>query len=592
MARLSRRVNSWDHDGKLYPGIRLKPRVLAASKSVILPADEKPRQIEFDGPEKEEGKPEDQTTIPDKADGIRKSEEPSSGPEVTDGMACVISDNNDPDEKWVKWIELKPLVPSEYLQATSEYKRDAGRISVHVEPRDDDGDGTPDPGRVLPQGLEGESSINVIWERGGALLAKANGAFFGQIDSVRSSVDLWASVPARDATVSIPLSVDRYPRAFVHTLLVNRDNPGVDVRADRFIRINSLSMGNLVYLTSPDVPSPELQEGQRLVYLQNSDAAAFPASSDGALLNVQFQVDAPIDAFSQDKQEDYVQVGWLNANGTRFYSDRHVRIQFVAADPGGTVTLATQVTDYSHRLETQGKQGRFVIVAGGRVRGDSYLPHEVQVVLDGQPPRPLSFRARRTRVRQGEPIQVVVEVEDLSGLAQARFGLTKGEADEIPEDAELHAATGNALSVSIKTDELAPGDYWIQSQLVDRVGHQLNTGDLGFAPQSVEIVARPKSTPQDGKQDPKPATGTLRGYVEFGSLGFKPNGITVKIKGTNRQTTTQDGGRFQFANVPTQEQAYVLEARGFVSGLPKTGEAEVQLKTEKDFKSDAVISIK
>ena len=80
--------------------------------------------------------------------------------------------------------------------------------------------------------------------------------------------------------------------------------------------------------------------------------------------------------------------------------------------------------------------------------------------------------------------------------------------------------------------------------------------------------------------------------MEFGSLGFKPNGITVKIKGTNRQTTTKDGGRFQFANVPTQDQAYVLEARGFVSGLPKTGEAEVQLKSEKDFKSNAVISIK
>ena len=58
----------------------------------------------------------------------------------------------------------------------------------------------------------------------------------------------------------------------------------------------------------------------------------------------------------------------------------------------------------------------------------------------------------------------------------------------------------------------------------------------------------------------KPLVGTIHGVVRFGPT-FRPDRITVRINGsTIEPTTTSNGGRFRFENVPAGK--YAIEARG------------------------------
>ncbi len=469
---------------------------------------------------------------------------------------------------------------------------------------DVDRDGQPDL-RELPPDLQGSPQAQVLWETRGQITARAtNGRFSGAVPTDGSPLPLWAEIPPQSApqTVLIPLAVDGYPRALLHSLTTNRYDRGTDERARRRqVRINALSLGDRVYVTSRAAPEPPVKEGQPPpVYLEEGLRAAFPAAKPDSTgpLTVHFEVDVPFDAFGEPAAEQYdeIQLGWEGEPPVTFYADRQVAIRLAQVNSAGQIALQTRVQDPTCMLTTAGKSGRFVVVAGGRVEQRELPSDRVQVLLDHLPPEVLSFRPRRTRVTQGEPIIVDLEAKDLSGIASVKLALTNQPQADLPPDAPVVPNTTVAvedrttLELSLSTDaKTLPGTYWIQAEIIDQVGYSRKTGGPEFEPPSVRVERRrPPRKPETPSAGP--VKGTLKGHVVFGVLDFRPSDFQVQIKGTNRRATTETRGEFRFEDVPAGE--YVLEASGSLQGKGKRGEASVKLQSLADYAEDVVITVK
>jgi hypothetical protein len=517
----------------------------------------------------------------------------------------VIRNLKDPQEVWTRWIELRPRLPREYLTVRSNYSEDTGRITVQTTLPDVDRDGQPDL-RDLPENLQGDSAIQMVWATRGQITARAtNGRFSGAVPTDGSGLELWAEIPPQDQpqTVLMPLEVDNYPRALIHRVTTNRFDRGTDERPRRrHVQVNLLSLGDRRYVTSATAPEPDSKEGQSPpVLLEENQPVAFPVPRLGESepLTVHFQVDAPFDAFGDPDggQHDEIRLGWEGERPLTFYADRQVEIRLVGVEPSGQITLRTQVNDYTCSLPTAGKKGRFFLVAGGRVEQRDMVANRVEVKLDHLPPDVLYFQPRATRVTKGKPIIVDLEVQDLSGIAQVTLGLTAQRQDELPPDAVAIPYVGIPvddratleLSLSTEDEKLSPGTYWIQAELVDQVGYSRKTGSPGFEPQAVRIdPPRPVMKP-DQSSAAKPVKGTLKGYVVFGVLDYRPRDFQVQIKGTSRRTTTGNRGAFRFDNLPAGQ--YVLEASGSLQGTRKKGEAAVKLQKPADYSEEVVIQV-
>lgn len=585
--------------------------VVATAKSISLPADGLPHAITFDAPSTppstpaaSEGAAAPAATTPPAPATAPPTPAASVEHPITDGLVCAIRNLQNPQETWVRWIELQPRLPREYLTVRSDYSADTRRIEVQAALPDVDRDGQPDL-RELPADLQGSPQAQIVWQTRGQVTARAsNGVFSGAVPTDGSALSLWAEIPpaATPQTVLMPLTIDGYPRALLHSLTTNRYDRGTDERARRrHVRINALSLGDRVCVTSRAAPEPPVTEGQPPpVYLEAGAGAAFPAAKPDSTgpLTVHFEVDAPLDAFGEpiDEQYDEIQLGWEGEPPLTFYSDRQVDMRLVQVSPDGQIALQTRVQDYTCTLATAGKTGRFVVVAGGRIEQRELPADRVQVLLDHLPPEVLSFRPRRARVTQGEPIVLDLETKDLSGVAGVKLALTKQPQADLSPDAATIPNTQTAtddrttLQLSLDTDaNTAPGTYWVQAEVTDRVGFSRKTGGPDFEPASVRVERRrtpaKPETPTSG-----PVKGTLKGYVVFGTLDYRPSDFQVQIKGTSRRTTSESRGAFRFDDVPAGE--YTLEASGSLQGKSVRGEAPVKLQSPNDYANDVVITVK
>lgn len=588
-------------EGGLQPGIRrslfdgadkLLPnaKVLATAKSLALPADPAPVEIDFLPPAPVAApKP----AAPEAAAGAPPPMPIAlPKPDVTQGLLCLLTNLENPAERWLKWIELNPLTPKDYLDAEIGYDLKRERILVTLRPKLLPGESQPKPEEVLPIGLA-EKPIAIVWDTTGELPTGSERNDHAVFDGGKPSANLYAVVPPDDKERKeriVRLSVDGYPRAFVYRVDCRETKPGEDLKpARQHVRINSVESPDFLktFFFTPAVmpkePPPPGPGAKKLVLLESGEAATIPAPCK--VLKVQFEVDVPKDAFQLSQRDDLVEVG-LDVEGAdrqRFYADRQVTTHLVGIGPQGLLTLDTEVRDYSIELDPGGLQNkRFQLTAQLVLAGSNAQEDRVPVVLDGLPPDIKTFNTSpdaSQAVIPGQKFVAQLNVADLSGVAQVEFGFDLNQSGDLEkEEAKILQVQAQPLandvwSLELSTKDLPPGRNVLMARVTDRVGLQSRPRPL--------ILRVPSPDAVKGKMD----KGTIKGVVMFGKLSPDNIKVTLSLPGAGVQRT-KGGGKFQFDNVPEGE--YTLQADGSVQNMVRTGKLE-KIKPSPADKPDDVI---
>ena len=132
-------------EGGLQPGIRrslfdgadkLLPtaKVLATAKSLALPVDAVAVEIDFAAPAVPPPAALKAGAPSDGAAGAAPPQAPipPAKPDISQGLLCLLTNLDDPAERWLKWIELNPLQPKDYLDAEIGYDLKSERINGGV----------------------------------------------------------------------------------------------------------------------------------------------------------------------------------------------------------------------------------------------------------------------------------------------------------------------------------------------------------------------------------------------------------------------------------------------------------------------------
>jgi hypothetical protein len=529
----------WDDLGNLRAGFR----PLTPALDVELPAEPTGVPIPFPVAKPPAGEkpaaPAEKPTEP----------KPDARPVVTYGLVCLIRERGAQQRNWVRYVDLAPLRPKDYLDPLVSYDVRQRLVLVEVKPPQAADDGPP---AIFPPVSE-EQPIPVVWEVAGTLDPTARMKDRGEITSPGGGTRLFVQVePGANREVPVRLTVDGWPRAFQYQVPCDRDRQRVD-------RLRSLSR---IQIVSPPA------------------GKAFRVPLNAPLM-VQFQVDAPEDAFQE--AGDVVEVA-LDAPGAQLlgeesrrqlFSERQVEIRLQELGPEGSVKLDTRVSDFAVPLDPGGlKNLKVNLVARLRLpnrpgaQDGPAAEDRVEVLLDGAPPV-LDLYLPAPTVQRGDDVKASVKVlECLSGVTKMEVGFDLDESGELEEaekpKALRQAGSDGVWGVALPTKDLEAGTYALLVRATSAVGLQ--------AKASRRIAIR---APRAGTPANKPALSSIEGRVVLQDGQPLPR-IRVSLQGTDQVQTTDQDGRFTFRDLAPGK--YTLQARGAAKGKTlKGGSREIVL---------------
>jgi hypothetical protein len=534
--------------GRPGPGI-----VRLCEQPVKLPASGEPQPLAFTtAGEKSAASPADKAAKP------AAGESPGAVP-ITGGLACVLRDPATKAPQSIRRVTFVPLSPAAYISPKVAYNANKGQINVEV---------TAD--RDLPP-FSKEDPIVVQWDMRGKTPAEAAGSQLGATLDPESPQGRLFLDTARAANkiIEVWLTVDDYPRVFHYKVQCDQDRE--DVLADN----DPLAL----QITAP--PRGKFYAGPLLKQLE-----------------VEFQVDAPTDAFRDP--EDMVLLQFLREDETavcrarQFFSDRQWVMHFKPGDPQGDLRVHAAVGDFKVPVDLG-----TLSVATVRIRADLRLSSKVAK----ERPRPSDMVEVRVDafgpkftldppapVTSGEDIRLTARIEEcLSGVKKVEFGLQgekPGDFAPAPKPKEGASVDGKVWSASLPTKDLPEGQLRILVRVTNTVGnHHDRTADVKVVPRA------PPPKPADPAEQVK---GTIRGRTVFREGGVAASGMTVTLSSGDKDAPVQMAdpvtsdlyGNFEFPKkVPLGK--YTLTARGAPRGRDAGGSASVELSADsKDSKGD------
>ena len=478
---------------------------LPAGESLLLPF---PLPPEGPGPSKTG---EETTDDAGKNGGAGSASAGQPPPPVPYGMLLVVTDIGT-ERKTIKRIDLVPQRPRRFLRADVGYSLDRERIEVRI---------TPQNRELIPPG-----GVSVRCEFDPPLADGTAAKLDGTIKAPDYETTLFAEVPEdRHRVVTVRLSVDGYPRAFVY-----------HVPCD----VSSRNLPEVAGLLEARIVSP--QEG-----------TAFPVPSGS--IPVELQIDAP--PGSLENGGDYVWVG-IDADRDRVLdgespvhlsSDRQVAVALEQLAPQGMVRIQTEVTDFRIEIPDPGlRNTRVGILAEVRCGKKHAWSLPVEIVLDGTPPELSNIQLQPGPVVvTGSEIQVSVEASDrdLSGLdkVEAAFDLAGlGEFAPAPPPQVASQEPGGRWMAKLATAALTPGTHTLLLRATDKVGNS-----SGYSRVSVRVV-----TPEQADAMQAQLTNRVSGTVLYGGQPVPNAQLTLESeKGPEvAPTVTDDNGNFAFLEVP------------------------------------------
>lgn len=495
---------------------------------------------------------------------------PVAGADVTLGMVCEIV-CLETKQPWIRWIELVPRSPGEFLDATVSYSANDS-VEVRIATR---ASSESRRAALLPPDFA-TRGVKCVWDVGGAAPENAGRLVRGLLDSrPNSACQLHAAIPPDGRERIVRIMADDYPRAIVSRIAARRDAVGVDLTpAWEEVRIQHVSLADKAY----DWPREFVSDSLSLSAPPRRQAAFH---GGGGPLELSFEADARDGSFeSGDADAEYLEVAASrDLPPQRFYSDRHMMATAQATETGAVAVLA-KVGDYQKiPLDTSGYHNQRIDATLRLVRqGREVAADTVSIVFDEQPPavdRITATFESGTRVTKGAPLPASLTARDLSGVRRVAFVVVPGPAAADPpgEDAAkqgvLAKSVGNFWSAVLQTAALVKGRHALWANAVDEVGLATWSKPLEFEVVDPPPPAEdPKPMPPPKEPTP-PRTGKIEGTVMMGDL--QPAGIEVKIEGTTIAPVKTDGkGGFVFNDV-SLEKKYTLTAKGVIKGRRRDG---------------------
>ncbi|MCL4204343.1 MAG: hypothetical protein KJ000_17810 [Pirellulaceae bacterium] len=516
------------------------------------------------------------------------------GADISLGMLCVIRDVQSPDVVWYKWIGWKVIEPRRFLDAEVGYDYQRLGVRVRLRGKDFDGDGQAD----LPRG----TPVEVRWlDTLGQIPAGATKQLQGKLDASKEFVELFAAIPADDQKRLVTLAVDGYPRGLVYEVPCLQQPPvgsglrlGSDIRrTDRRIRINRLVAPGFPYefhfspyVDWPLQPPPPAADGGAApptpVRVMPGEFVFVPAPCRE--LRVDFETDAPVDAFRDPDHRIEVRVGDSLSPALAFFDDRSATARLATVGDRGLLQFETTVSDYSVSLDPGAIENvRTFLRLQLRLPGIGEAEDRARIALDSEPPLVQQVQVLSARTgallpkRQGafqaprqQPLIARVEVQDLSGIQVAEYELVDpASGRKTLQTPKTHRPQPSGSSdeqhvfdLPLDTKELTLDRYRLLLRIRDLAGHdsQLATADIEFAAAA-----------------PAAVKGVIKGVLRFGANQNPVRGTTFKVtlespdRSVRNVPVASDGS---FTVPDLMPGAYNLAAQGTVMNRVVVGKLE------------------
>lgn len=437
-------------------GFRDGTRIIASGK-MTLPATDDPTPLSFGADIEGEG-----TDEPAKPDEPTPEPFPEDGLNVTHGLVLLITDVDNPKDRWIKWLELSLKHPKAYLDAGPPVYAD-GEIQIPVRPKDELKDMPPfsaeAPIRVW-RSRDVKRNLNIDREGWSQLLVGSES---------KENED--------DGSEFVELDVDGYPRAFIFEVETRQSGRAVNwtERGTReFVQFQKIQ-------ANYEDAEPIVKSVRDL-----SSIAIKPCKS----LDIHFAADVPDITFVRDYEPgDGIRMTRdRKLIGEVFYADRAIKTSLVAPVDESGFKLHAKVTD--HRMPIPDFPAE-------EMKLEAKLPKNcsssdaITVYLDDVPPTVEFTEPLKEEVPQGEEIEAKITVYDKGGISRIEWAMGEDppkefEAEHVQEFPDSERRQRD-LDITADATELKVGSkYRLVVRAVDRAG---NAFDLSSEP--VQVVEAP-----------------------------------------------------------------------------------------------------
>ena len=355
----------------------------------------------------------------------------SAGVDVTGGLICVITNVDNPSERFVRWLDLRPYAPHE-LYKIGQFKYDGSSLGFQVRLISDD----------LATGMQIEANpLKVTWDRSDRRLGQPT-SFEAELPPGKLVAQFQGDVPAAVRSLLLPLHIDGYPRAIVYRLQLNDGGvtSAIDVKQDTLagVHIGRLTHDKQMFLipkpgshftplTAPEEP-PDLIV-QTLLRGSNHPFAAIKLDSRPAKQRLTFDLQADITAAAFAKGAA-IELGLEGQEPTRrIYHDRDIQVQLKSAASGGVLTFFTSVDDFKNLPlvvdtdpEDDTRASLLAVVRGNSDLSSPDAVHSLPIIFDRKPPQVVKAGLQTKRIivnakkELTPPIMIDGQVSDGNGV--------------------------------------------------------------------------------------------------------------------------------------------------------------------------------
>jgi flagellar basal body-associated protein FliL len=320
---------------------------------------------------------------------------PTANVDVTGGLICVISNVDNPTERFVRWLDLRPYAPHE-LYKIGQFQFDGSQLSFQVRLNSDD----------LATGMQIEANpLKVVWDRSDRRLGQPT-SFEAELPPGKLLAQFQGDVPAAVRSVLLPLHIDGYPRAIVYRLQLNESSitSAIDVKQDTLagVHVGRLTHEKQMFLiqkpgshftllTAPEEP-PDLIV-RTLLRGSDQPSATIKLDSRPAKQRLLFDLQADVTAATFARGAS-IEIGLEGQEPIRrLYHDRDIRVQLMSTASGGVLTFFTSVDDFRNLplvVDTDPEDDtRASLLTAVRGNADLSAPdaiHSLPIIFDRKPP--------------------------------------------------------------------------------------------------------------------------------------------------------------------------------------------------------------
>lgn len=472
--------------------------------------------------------------------------DPPKLPDISFGLVCEITDVAQPENRWLKWLEIAPLAPAEFLRCErGESAPNEFAIDIYSD----------QPGATMPDLASFQKQPMVVeWNSTSLPPSLTRKNLVGQIQAPGEKARvLVAHDGKQNSPFRLHLDIDGYPRAFSYGTSFSPAS-NLEPIEQVMVRVNMRTQSHDRRFPFSGAKRPPSQI-----------VLPVPSQDDKDIAEIELQIDPPVNTFGRDNPEDHINVSWENAASiVSGFSQRNVSAELASLEDG--LAIKTNVSDFHQQLDLRGKSGKLFLAVQSKVQGTDQVLARIPVVIDAEVPTLKASVDSVVYLNRNVSCELVAS--DNTVLSTGVAGIVETETDPIAKKYLVDVKNQRRIqrTISLPTQGLSTGDYYVKVEVADQVGN-LNSAYAKFSIQP----PKPKKV--------VPLKFAFRGRVRVGKSTY-PDRITVELVGSGAKPQRTEDGWFQFAGIDPGE--YTIKASGNVRNYPYAKEHPIKLLKKGD----------